>query len=131
MPELVLDIQQPVAIASNSANWQVEKAIDHLGLVEKVGSNYFTSEMVNRPKPFPDVYLKASEQTGVAPEHCLVIEDSISGAKSALGAGMYVIGFCGGSHITADHHYRLRDLGIERIANNSSELRVLLQEYLP
>jgi len=42
---------------------------------------------VERKKPFPDIYLKASELTGLKPEDCLVVEDSISGIRAGKAAG--------------------------------------------
>jgi HAD superfamily hydrolase (TIGR01509 family) len=41
-----------------------------------------------RPKPEPDPYLRAVEQLGVAPQRCLVIEDSARGLRAAKAAGL-------------------------------------------
>lgn len=41
-----------------------------------------------RSKPHPDPYLAGAERLGVAPEDCLVIEDSERGLRAALAAGM-------------------------------------------
>ncbi|WP_244469800.1 HAD family hydrolase, partial [Enterococcus cecorum] len=50
-------------------------------------SKYFdvviSGENVKRNKPFPDIYLKASEQLAVLPAECLVIEDSFNGILAA------------------------------------------------
>jgi beta-phosphoglucomutase len=42
-------------------------------------------------KPDPAVFLEAAERLGVAPERCLVIEDSIAGVQAAKSAGMKCI----------------------------------------
>lgn len=47
---------------------------------------------VEKGKPDPDIYLKAASMLDVPPEQCVVIEDSLSGVKSGLNAGMKVIG---------------------------------------
>ena len=47
-----------------------------------------TSSDVARPKPAPDVYLLAAAKLGVAPARCLVLEDSPTGVRAALAAGM-------------------------------------------
>lgn len=41
-----------------------------------------------RPKPAPDLYLKAAAALGVAPQDCLVLEDSTQGIAAATAAGM-------------------------------------------
>lgn len=46
---------------------------------------------MERPKPFPDLYLYAAEQEGVNPEDCIVVEDSDTGLKAAYDAGMVCI----------------------------------------
>jgi beta-phosphoglucomutase-like phosphatase (HAD superfamily) len=46
---------------------------------------------VERPKPFPDIYLKAAEQLKIKPENCIVFEDSQTGADAGLAAGMRVV----------------------------------------
>jgi HAD superfamily hydrolase (TIGR01509 family) len=58
----------------------------------------FSSSDVTRGKPAPDLFLHAAARMGVAPERCVVIEDSPFGVMGAVAAGMTAIGFTGGSH---------------------------------
>ncbi|WP_328359448.1 HAD family hydrolase [Streptomyces sp. NBC_00445] len=53
----------------------------------------FSSEDVGRGKPAPDLFLYAAERMGVAPERCVVVEDSPLGVEAAVAAGMDVYGF--------------------------------------
>ncbi|MEU7408863.1 HAD family hydrolase [Streptomyces sp. NPDC042638] len=53
----------------------------------------FSSEDVGRGKPAPDLFLHAAERMGVAPERCVVVEDSPLGVRAAVAAGMDVYGF--------------------------------------
>ncbi|MGA5036356.1 HAD family hydrolase [Streptomyces capoamus] len=53
----------------------------------------FSSEDVGRGKPAPDLFLYAARRMGVAPERCVVVEDSPLGVQAAVAAGMDVHGF--------------------------------------
>ena len=46
---------------------------------EKFFDAFAFGDSVKRGKPEPDIFLKAAELVGVAPEHCLVLEDSNNG----------------------------------------------------
>ncbi|MEU1318236.1 HAD family hydrolase [Streptomyces tibetensis] len=53
----------------------------------------FSSQDVGRGKPAPDLFLYAAERMRVAPERCVVVEDSPLGVRAAVAAGMDVYGF--------------------------------------
>ena len=50
-----------------------------------------TGEMVPRSKPYPDIFLKASEDLGLDPSVCLGLEDSPAGLESIFRAGMTAV----------------------------------------
>ena len=50
-----------------------------------------TSENVVQGKPHPEIYLKAMSQLGLAPEACVVLEDSSNGARAGKSSGAYTI----------------------------------------
>jgi beta-phosphoglucomutase-like phosphatase (HAD superfamily) len=45
-------------------------------------------DCVKAKKPAPDIYLLAAEKLGVAPEACVVVEDSQNGVEAAAAANM-------------------------------------------
>lgn len=47
--------------------------------------------MITHSKPDPEIYLKAAQVLGVAPEYCIGVEDASNGIRSACAAGMRVI----------------------------------------
>ena len=47
---------------------------------------------VAKPKPWPDIYCRASDLLAVAPSNCIVFEDSPTGVQAAKAAGMRVVG---------------------------------------
>lgn len=61
-------------------------------LVEQLPRGTFaavvTGDQVSRGKPHPDPYLEAAARLGVAPEQCVAVEDSPTGAASATAAGV-------------------------------------------
>jgi len=81
----------PMAVASNAEPENVLFVLDRAGL-----AGFFRvvldGHQVSRPKPDPEIYLRAAERLGVAPPNCLVFEDSHSGVTAARKAGMRVIG---------------------------------------
>jgi len=115
-------IDLPLAVASNSLKHSVESSVRRAELVARVAGNIFSADMVAQPKPAPDVYLLAAKTLGVAPERCLVIEDSTTGARAALAAGMRVIGFTGASHIPPTHAETLSKLGVTALIAHMDEL---------
>ena len=79
-----------------------------------------TSNDVTHPKPHPEPYLITVEKLGLAPEECIVIEDSTNGVRSASTAGCIVVGIktsfdepelkAAGAHIVIDSYDQLRAL---------------------
>lgn len=82
----------PVAIASSSTKKMIQSVVDKLKLTDYF-QQLVSGEEVSRGKPYPDVYLATASRLGVAPERCLVIEDSKNGTIAAKDAGMFCIGF--------------------------------------
>ena len=80
----------PMAVASNTVGSLVHRALDAsgLGVLEVVVSGLD----IGRPKPRPDVYLEACRVLGVAPRETVAFEDSPMGVRSAVDAGLFVVG---------------------------------------
>jgi len=77
----------PLAVVSGSRRTSVLHSLSALGLVEKFDV-LVCAEDYARGKPAPDCFLKAAEQLGIAPEDCLVFEDTEMGIEAAKEAGM-------------------------------------------
>ncbi len=97
--EKVYNLNILCCIVSNNLHEKVIKAItctnQHHFFKEH---EIFTAALVQNGKPAPDLFFHAMNYFKVKPEECLVIEDSTSGIKGALAAGIEVIGFLGGGH---------------------------------
>lgn len=64
-----------------------------LAILDLAGAFDFVASRddVERGKPDPEIYQLVSTELGVPPQECLVIEDSPSGVRAALAAGMWCI----------------------------------------
>jgi len=83
----------PYAIGSNGPHAKMDITLSRTGLAERFEGRIVSRTDVAQGKPAPDVYLKAAKDAGIAPERCVVIEDSATGAKAGVAAGMFTIGF--------------------------------------
>lgn len=78
---------KPLAVASGGKREVVIKTLDALGIVGKF-QTIVTVEDYRRGKPAPDPFLEAARRLGVAPEKCLVFEDTTAGIAAARAANM-------------------------------------------
>ena len=77
----------PMAVASGGIRPIVMAQLQRIGMSE-LFPVVVTSEDTQRHKPEPDVFLATAKKLGVAPEQCLVFEDSPLGFQAAEAAGM-------------------------------------------
>src|SRR5437899_8633713 len=110
------DLQIPHCVASSSDVDRVSYSLSLTGLAAHFDSRLYTSQMVERGKPAPDLFLYAADRMQADPRRTLVIEDSISGVEAGRAAGMTVWGFVGGSHYQSrDGQAILREAGADRV----------------
>lgn len=79
----------PLAVASGGDRSTVETTLANLGILDAFNA-VVTAEDVVHGKPAPDMFLLAAERIGVAPENCVVFEDSLLGIEGARRANMGV-----------------------------------------
>ncbi len=99
--EVLGQIGVPFCVATSSSPRRVEMSLRLVGLAALVGDRVFTSTLVAKGKPAPDLFLLAAARMGADPARTLVIEDSLTGIRAGLAAGMTVWRFVGGSHLGA------------------------------
>ena len=80
----------PRAVATSTRRPLALRKLESAGLL-RYFEHVATSSDVAHPKPAPDIYLLAAARLGVEPRHCLALEDSPTGVRAALAAGMTVI----------------------------------------
>lgn len=80
-------IKLPKTVATSTKRHRAEQKLTQTGLAAYFGA-FVAGDDVENPKPAPDIYLKAATLLGVAPQDCVVLEDSEPGVRAALAAGM-------------------------------------------
>ncbi|MFE4373804.1 HAD family hydrolase [Streptomyces sp. NPDC056835] len=84
----------PYCVASSGSHERIRVGHRKTGLSRWFeDSVIFSAQDVGRGKPAPDLFLHAAERMGVAPERCVVVEDSPLGVRAARAAGMDVYAF--------------------------------------
>ncbi len=89
-------------VATSSSPERAGRSLNVSGLAARFGDDVFTASQVKNGKPAPDLFLHAAGCMKVAPSRCLVIEDSHPGLLAARAAGMHVLHFIGGSHLSSE-----------------------------
>jgi beta-phosphoglucomutase-like phosphatase (HAD superfamily) len=106
----------PRAVGTSASGFDVYHLLGDAGL-----RRYFdvivTADDVAYGKPDPEVYLLAAARLRVAPERCVVFEDSLVGVEAARRAGMRAIGIT-----TAHTIEELIHAGVERAVADFEEV---------
>jgi HAD superfamily hydrolase (TIGR01509 family) len=116
--EMVLAAMRvPYCVASSGTHEKMHTTLGVTGLLPQFRGKMYSVTEVAQSKPFPDVFLHAARQHCVMPADCAVIEDTPTGVRAGVAAGMTVFGYCAltprqrlieaGAHHTFE---RMRDL---------------------
>lgn len=96
---LLIELQKrgiPIAIATNGPRAKAELTLGLTGLLPFFQNPSTSTDMLFSAyeqgtfKPDPKLFLLAAQSLNIAPQHCAAIEDSWSGLKAAVDAGMQV-----------------------------------------
>jgi beta-phosphoglucomutase family hydrolase len=82
--------QRPMAVATGSTQASAEASLRAIGILEWFDA-VISSQDAGRPKPAPDVFLRAAERIAVVPSDCVAFEDGEAGLQAAHAAGMHVV----------------------------------------
>lgn len=111
-----------IAVASSTRREYVALHLEQSEITE-----YFDAvvggDMVEKGKPDPEIFLLAAKLLGIAPEHCLVVEDAPSGATAGLRAGMMTV-------LVPDLVPVTEEIGktVDFVANTMADLPAFLEE---
>ena len=87
-----------VCVASQGKLAKTALSLELTGLDDLFEPSWlFSADSVARGKPHPDLFLHAAASMGVPAASCVVVEDTPSGVRAAVAAGMPVFGYCADS----------------------------------
>ncbi|MBX3010337.1 MAG: HAD family phosphatase [Caldilineaceae bacterium] len=88
--DLLDERQIPKAVATSTEYDEALFTLQKAGIADRF-SLIISGDQIANGKPAPDIFLRAAARLGVAPEHCLALEDSEAGVLAATTAGMVTI----------------------------------------
>jgi HAD superfamily hydrolase (TIGR01509 family) len=127
--EVLQIITKRTCIASSSNMERLSYTLGITNILPYFENRIFSTELVVRGKPFPDIYLYSAKKMNVPANECIVIEDSLAGIEGALAAGMTVFAFGGGQHITSRIRDKLKASGAHLFFDNMYDLPSLLEQF--
>ena len=108
-----------LALVTNAPRPNAEHMLRLLGFDTRFETVVVAGELA-RPKPDPLPYLHALQHLNVVAENAVAFEDSLSGVRSAVAAGLYTVGLT-----TSEKGERLREVGAALTAADFTEPSVL------
>lgn len=87
-----------------------------------------TRDDVERSKPDPEIYRLVADELGIAPKTCFVVEDSPSGVRAALAAGMRCLAVS--TPFTRERLREVEGLDAHWIVDNPSDVLIRAQELI-
>ncbi|HHU28666.1 TPA: HAD family phosphatase [bacterium] len=78
-------------VATATKRELTDKVLERLGIKDYF-THIYTTQMVNKSKDYPDVYLACSKSANLGVNECFVFEDAYHGIRTAKNAGFNVIG---------------------------------------
>jgi len=120
-----------LSVVSSSAERRLRACLAGAGQTDFFPVNQvFSAVNYRSSKPDPLVYLEAMKALGVPANQCVAIEDSKSGAKAAVAAGIPLIGYLGAYPLDEQQSLgeKLREVGAKVIISDWCQFEAALQQ---
>lgn len=107
-------------IGSNSVKKRIIFGLKKVGLDNFFAEDkIFSFDMVQNPKPAPDIYLKAINSNSLNKNETIILEDSYVGVQAGVAAKVKVLGITAGGHWYENRSTQeLLDAGAYKVASN-------------
>ena len=116
-------------IGSNSMKNRIVDGLKRVGLEKYFNSNQIYSlDLVDNPKPHPDIYLKAVNDNDLIIDETIIIEDSVVGVQAGQNANVKVIGLTAGGHWNKNRDEKeLINAGAFVTANDYNKIQEIIE----
>ena len=117
-------------IGSNSPKERILRGLKIVGIDNYFNENSISSfDLVENPKPAPDIYQRLMDIYHLDKEETIIIEDSAIGIQAGVGAGVKVIGLTAGKHWHKDRSdQELFDAGAYEVVKNYKDMLLLINK---
>ena len=129
--EFVKNSNLNLFIGSNSIKERILVGLAKVKLDQFFSPNQvYAFDMVKKPKPYPDIYLKVINDNYLNKNETVIIEDSSVGIKAGVAADVKVIGITAGGHWFKERNNKeLYDAGADNVIDNYNKLLPLIERY--
>ena len=100
--QVLRQVTCPACVVSNGPLAKMRTTLGVTGLLDQFEGKLFSAESGWPGKPAPDLFIAAAAEFDVLPEQTFVVEDSPTGVRGGIAAGMFVFGYAGADHTDAD-----------------------------
>ena len=127
----VSNANQKLFIGSNSIKNRILDGLYRVKLNQYFKADQvYSFDLVENPKPHPDIYLKAIENNNLQKDETIIIEDSSVGVRAGVSAGVKVIGITAGGHWHEQRDDKeLLEAGAIAVTNNYNKIEKFIQSY--
>jgi len=124
----VSNLSLNIFIGSNSMKERIIDGLQRVKLDKYFKPNQvYSFDLVDNPKPDPDIYLKAIEDNNLNKNQTIIVEDSAVGVIAGVSAGIKVIGLTAGGHWHEERNEKeLFDAGAFTVTNDYNKIREII-----
>ncbi|HEY8191069.1 MAG TPA: HAD family phosphatase [Alphaproteobacteria bacterium] len=125
-------LREAFAVASNGEMKTLRQKLAKAQYLEYFEPHIYNKDHVKGVgKPAPDLFLFTMRKLGETnPARCIVIEDSASGIRAGVAAGMCVIGYAGGKHRAKGYGRTLYDAGAREVSDDMEEINAMVMRRI-
>jgi len=129
--EFVQNSKLNLFIGSNSIKERILVGLEKVNLDQFFSPcHVYAFDMVKKPKPYPDIYLKVIDDNNLNKDETVIIEDSSGGIKAGVAAEIRVVGITAGGHWFKERNNKeLYDAGADNVIDSFNKLQPLIESY--